>query len=399
MKALLIALAVLALMGVGLVFLKMPPPTIIVAPETVFHAGSLNITNTMFTSWFVVVLLVVGGVIAGRGVKLVPSGFSAYIEAAVMAFYGLVEQVAGPVNARRFFPLVGTIFFFVLASNYVGLLPMNNVIGVPEPNHGKVQAIMHQTTIAGVDLAYMPLKTSSIDTSIGEAPLLPEGAETEGHGSESSTEGAGGHGAVITPAAEPLVSSMPGGTAASMAPGAEGAGEGEAHIERTTDGSFSGILAPYFRSVNTDLNAPLAIAIFSFIFVEFWGLQSLGIGYLKKFFAFGALFKKGPMGIIDIFVGILEFVSELSRMVSFTFRLFGNVFAGEVLLLMMTFLVPFVLVDVFYGLELFVGLIQAFVFAMLTTVFAVTAVSHHGDDDHAEEHGEDGAHGAQAPAH
>ena len=138
----------------------------------------------------------------------------------------------------------------------------------------------------------------------------------------------------------------------------------------------------------TDVNAPLAIAIFSFIFVEFWGLQTLGVSYLTKFFSFGKLLKGDILGgLIDVFVGLLEFVSELSRMVSFTFRLFGNVFAGEVLLLMMTFLVPFVLVDVFYALELFVGLIQAFVFAMLTLVFAVTAVSHHGDD-----HADEGAH-------
>ena len=94
------------------------------------------------------------------------------------------------------------------------------------------------------------------------------------------------------------------------------------------------------------------------------------------------------MGLIDVFVGLLELVSELSRMVSFTFRLFGNVFAGEVLLAMMSFLVPFVLVDIFFGLELFVGLVQAFVFAMLTLVFAQTAVSHHGGDDHGEAHGE-----------
>ena len=138
--------------------------------------------------------------------------------------------------------------------------------------------------------------------------------------------------------------------------------------------------------MNTDINAPLAIAIFSFIFVEFWGLSALGPGYLKKFFAVDA-FKKGPLGVIDIFVGLLEFVSELSRMVSFTFRLFGNIFAGEVLLTMMMFLVPFVLVDVFFGLELFVGLIQAFVFAMLTLVFAQTAVAHHGGGEH-EGHGE-----------
>src|SRR5690606_4965819 len=129
-----------------------------------------------------------------------------------------------------------------------------------------------------------------------------------------------------------------------------------------------------------------------------WGLQSLGPGYLKKFFAFSAL-KKGPLGLIDIFVGLLELVSEFSRIVSFTFRLFGNIFAGEVLLLMMTFLVPFVLVDAFYGLELFVGLIQAFVFAMLTTVFAVTAVSHHGDEGHEEGHGAHGEQGEHAPAH
>jgi F-type H+-transporting ATPase subunit a len=88
---------------------------------------------------------------------------------------------------------------------------------------------------------------------------------------------------------------------------------------------------------------------------------------------------------VDAFVGLLEFASELIRMVSFTFRLFGNVFAGEVLLLMMSFLVPFVLVVVFYGLELFVGLIQAFVFAMLTLVFAQMAVTSH--DDHDEEAG------------
>jgi F-type H+-transporting ATPase subunit a len=125
--------------------------------------------------------------------------------------------------------------------------------------------------------------------------------------------------------------------------------------------------------------------------VEFWGLQSLGLGYLKKFFAFGAILKKGPLGIIDIFVGLLELVSELSRMISFTFRLFGNIFAGSVLMLMMTFLTPFVLILPFYGLELFVGAIQAFVFAVLTLVFAMSAVSHHGDDEHhVEEHG--GAH-------
>lgn len=397
MKALLIAAGVIVLMGLGFVFLKLPPPVIIVAPETVFHAPGLDVTNTMFTSWIVVAILIAIGVYAGRKASVVPTGFYGYVEGAVMALYGIVEQVAGPENGRRFFPLVGTIFFYILVSNYFGLLPMNAVIGVPEPNHGDTQVVFHQTTVAGIDLAYFPLKSESIDVGAGEHPLLPEGVELD-HGAEAEHEGEGaaegtpaGHGATLTAHSEPMVSANPVGTDLATVAGAEGA-----EVERTTDGRFSGILAPYFRSVMTDITAPLAIAIFSFIFVEFWGLQSLGIGYLGKFFAFSAI-KKGPLGIIDIFVGILEFVSELSRTVSFTFRLFGNVFAGEVLLLMMTFLVPFVLVDAFYGLELFVGLIQAFVFAILTTVFAVTAVSHHGGEH--DEHGGDPSQAGHVPAH
>ena len=388
MKLMAIALAVIALMVVGFLFLKLPPPVIVVAPETVFHLGPLDITNTMFTSWWVVVLMAIIAVVVGRKACVIPSGFYGYVEAAVMAFYDIVEQVAGPENGRRFFPLVGTIFFFVLFSNYFGLLPMNNVIGLPEPAHGESQAVFEQTTIAGVDLAYMPLQVETVDIGAGEVPLLPEGVELEhaeeshdeagegegaGEGEEGTTTGEG-HGATLTTSHD-LVSAVPGQTHDAAAPAVE-------EVEHTTDGRFSGILAPYFRSVMTDITAPLAIAIFSFIFVEFWGLQSLGAGYLTKFFAFGAFLRKNPlMALIDVFVGLLEFVSELSRMVSFTFRLFGNIFAGEVLLLMMSFLVPFLLVDVFYGLELFVGLIQAFVFAMLTTVFAVTAVTLHGDHD------------------
>jgi F-type H+-transporting ATPase subunit a len=89
---------------------------------------------------------------------------------------------------------------------------------------------------------------------------------------------------------------------------------------------------------------------------------------------------------INFGVGILEFIAEIARIISFTFRLFGNMLAGEILLLVMTFLVPFVLAVPFYGLEVFVGLIQAFVFAMLTLVFGVLAASSH------EGHDEPGGH-------
>ena len=383
MKLLLIAVAAIALMVSGFLFVGGVSPAIVVAPEHVFDIGPIAVTNTMFTSWLVVLVLILIGVVTKSGLKLVPSGFAGAVEAAVEAFLGIVISVAGEKNGRRFFPLVATIFFFVLASNYFGLLPLNWV-GKPEPGHGATQVVFQQAS----GIAYIPLKPQSVYTNKGEAPILPAGFDAHGGGHATPADSKApaappAHKGAVIGVTEPVVSSNPAGVMAAPV----------AAADVPAAGAFSGALSPYIRSVNTDINAPLAIAIFSFIFVEFWGLQSLGPGYLKKFFAVSAL-KKGPMGIIDIFVGILEFVSELSRMVSFTFRLFGNVFAGEVLLMMMTFLVPFLLVDVFYGLELFVGLIQAFVFAILTLVFAVTAVSHHGDGDehHAEQTEHHGAH-------
>lgn len=391
----LIAIGALVLIGVGVVFVGGASPAIIVAPETVFHWGPIDVTNTMFTSWFVVAFLVILALSVGPRLSVVPSGFSGAVEAAVEVFYNLVVQVAGEENGRRFFPLVATIFFFILTSNYAGLLPINNVIGLTEPNFGDKQAVMGHTTVAGIDLAYIPFTPDQVDVGGGDTPFVTydDGTTFEfGHGDDSHAEDDGhaeddaehdDESRSLGSAA--IVSSQPPAPTAPVAVAAEGGGI------KAPDGAaveqFSGLIAPYFRSVMTDVNAPLAIAIFSFIFVEFWGLQTLGISYLGKFFSFGKLLKGDILGgVIDVFVGLLEFVSELSRMVSFTFRLFGNIFAGEVLLLMMTFLVPFVLVDVFYGLELFVGLIQAFVFAILTLVFAVTAVSHHGDD-HADEEG------------
>ncbi len=146
-----------------------------------------------------------------------------------------------------------------------------------------------------------------------------------------------------------------------------------------------------FRSANTDANLPLAVALVSFVAVEFWGFSALGFrGYMGKFIKFGALIngvKHGPMGIligfIDFIVGIIEFVLEFVRIVSFTFRLFGNMTAGEVLLMVMFFMVPMWVPIMFYGLEFLVGFIQAIVFAGLTLGFAMIAVAPH---EHEEEH-------------
>ncbi|MFA5309745.1 MAG: FoF1 ATP synthase subunit a [Dehalococcoidales bacterium] len=151
------------------------------------------------------------------------------------------------------------------------------------------------------------------------------------------------------------------------------------------------------RGSNTDLNTPLAIALVSFVFVEYYGLRSLGIKYLRKFFNLGGFFRsigqvfRGKVkqgltglfsGVIDIFVGVLEALSELIRIVSFTFRLFGNMTAGEVLIMVAAFLLPMAVGWVVYGLELLVGFIQALVFSGLTLAFVSMAVSSHEEEAH-----------------
>jgi len=141
-------------------------------------------------------------------------------------------------------------------------------------------------------------------------------------------------------------------------------------------------LIPLFRVPTTDLNLPLALALISVFMTQVYGVRALGVkGYLARFFPIGSIKKKRWMGLIDIFVGILELISEVAKIISFTFRLFGNLFAGGVLLFVMAFLIPLVFVGgvVFYGLELFVGLIQAFIFMMLTFAFTASATMEHGE--------------------
>ena len=141
-------------------------------------------------------------------------------------------------------------------------------------------------------------------------------------------------------------------------------------------GQQAGLLVPFLRSANTDVNTTLAIALVTMVMVHFWGFTTLGFfGHLGKFLNF----KAGPIGL---FVGILEAISEVARVISFTFRLFGNIFAGEVLLVSMAFLLPLVGIIPFLGLELFVGVIQAFIFSMLTLVFASMATVSHGAEEH-----------------
>ena len=153
------------------------------------------------------------------------------------------------------------------------------------------------------------------------------------------------------------------------------------------------VTAHLLRSAGTDINMPLALALISAVFVEMWGFRAHGIGYLREFIRFGGIFQGikrlnfGMIfsGFIEAFLGVLEALSHGIRLISFTFRLFGNMLAGEIVLLMVTFLLTFVASIAFYGLEILVGGVQALIFVGLTLVFAVMAVAPH-EGAHEEEH-------------
>jgi F-type H+-transporting ATPase subunit a len=145
-------------------------------------------------------------------------------------------------------------------------------------------------------------------------------------------------------------------------------------------------VVPFFHVPSTDLNFTIALALVAMLAVEYFGFRALGFSYLTKFFNFGGMINKPVFGVIDMGVGLLELVSEFSKIISFAFRLFGNLFAGGLLLSVLGALTVAVIPSFLVVLELFVGAVQAYVFSMLALVFMSQAVVGHGGDhdEHAE---------------
>ena len=254
------------------------------AAEKVFTLFGVSITNSIFTGWLVTLVIIFFAVLIRRSLSKVPGNGQSIIELVYDYFYTNAVEIIGREDiANAVFPLIMTLFFFILVSNWMGLFPGFSTIGI---HH-----------------------------------LLPDGSTG---------------------------------------------------------------LIPLFRPPTSDLNGTIALGLCSVVYIQYIGIKYSGLKtYVGKFFNF-----KGP---IEFFVGLVEILSELTRILSFAFRLFGNVFAGEVLLGVMYFLmislVPYVglLPLPFYVVELFVGLIQAFIFCFLTLVFIALAVAPHDDShSHAE---------------
>lgn len=412
-RTLAIALGAILLLGVGFLFFRSPKPIIEIKAETLADIGPspssiplrwllpFPLVNTYVTSLTVVVLLIVIAVLIRRRMSLVPGRLQNAVEGlpyvGMEAFYDIAVNTAGEKNGRRFFPAIFTIFVFIWVANWMALLPFFNTIGSVEKvdahEFHKEAAAFSKT--AGIRLITPNQKELTFEVNESScAPIDKEisdatAAKRSTSGLEKEKEDCIVHARqraidvqlpkaagiqVDTSACNAMAAGTPKDACVEDAKLAR-ADEARAKLEK--DGTEIGILKPYFRSMNTDINSPLSMAIMAIIFVEFWGITALG------FFKYGSKFINFSSPINTI-VGLLELIAEAARLISFTFRLFGNMLAGEILLLVMTFIVPFVFTVLFYGLEVFVGLIQAFVFAMLTLVFGVLAVSVH------EEHGEQG---------
>lgn len=149
--------------------------------------------------------------------------------------------------------------------------------------------------------------------------------------------------------------------------------------EKVSEGGY--IVKPFLRGVSTDINFTLALALIAVVMTQVIGFQANGVHYLEKFFNFKSVFKKPVFGLIDVFVGLLELISEFSKVLSFTFRLFGNMFAGMVLMALVSAMLPVFMPAGIMLFEMFIGVIQAYVFGMLTMVFMSQATQGHGAEE------------------
>lgn len=451
-------IVVVLLLLVGKALFNAPLPNISLGGEKVIAdiykiealgpIGTFSITNTLLAAWVTVLLLVIISFVATRNLKLIPTGIQAVVEWTIEGLLKLVEEITGSkAKARKIFPLIATIFLFVLISNWTGLLPFYNGFGKTisaehlilhtaedtikqnlvdmddESAHHLADEFYHSqltdeviaevrehdhlhfpeegdkvTTAAALNdkiMAKLKAKKLFIMDKTGGVTFLNIGFKAEslggiGFGTDKKEVSARDYFVtVVQEKYDPTIVDEAHDVEEQKAE------LGLADVHEDDSGTkVAAEFIPYLRSANSDLMMTLAIAFVAMFMVEFWGVTSNGFTkYAGRFINFSD-FKKGPlMGGIGLIVGILEGISEFARLISFTFRLFGNILAGEILVFVFLFLLPFMIVIVPLGLEVFVGFIQAIVFSGLILVFATGAMESH------EAHGEgpEGHHGA--PAH
>lgn len=386
MKGIVIFLVILAVSIIfcGVVpFMLMPDagiamalPVIAVPGEVLWEdflgVSGLTITNTLVGTLLADVLVLLFAFSATRNLKTVPGRLQGLFEVLTDALYGVAKSSAG-ANARKVFSLMATIVLFVLFANWLKLLPGVDSIGLMHCAHGGVNGYPRNGILLEVNKA--------LDSGTRATEADYEACYAKEHGKAHAEDAAHTEGEAATHAegeAAPAEGEAVAAAAETAAP-AEGA---TAEAPAVRDDIYA--VTPFVRAAATDLNMTLALAVLAVVAVQVLGVRAQGVRYFAKFINTPALENAGkrPMGLMDFAVGFLEIISEFSRIISFGFRLFGNIFAGQVLLFVIPFLAGALVPLAVYGFELFVGAIQAFVFGMLTLVFAAMAMAGHDHDEH-----------------
>ncbi|MBP6015841.1 MAG: F0F1 ATP synthase subunit A [Candidatus Promineofilum sp.] len=348
-------------------FIQLPgepyPGTEGLMPAFLFNnAGLINTFVATLLAWLVVLLLAFGLRARSRTADEVPTGFYNVFEMILEGAYNFAQNIAGP-RVREFFPYFMSFILIILVSNWMGLIPGYDSIGIWEnkPHFAALKA--EEAFIANAKTA---------GTEINEAEL--EAVKHEAELAEDEANIWGLRDGLFLIRADNAIEGAP--------------------IENDSHGYVVGrnpeaadwTIVPFLRPASTDLNFTLAFALVAMVMVQYYGFKHLGFSYLNKFFPFLEKnwvdkVKGDPIKAIDPAVGILELVSEISKIISFSFRLLGNMFAGMVLLFVMGYILS-VANLAFFGLELFVGVIQALVFALLTLIFMNSATEQHGGEEH-----------------
>lgn len=304
------------------------------APDILFHIGSFPVTNTVLNTLLVDAVLLGGAFYLKDRMKKIPGMFQNIVESVIDTFYKLTESVAGIKNTPKIFPWFMTFFLFILIANWSGLLPGVGTIGLKPAKHKAVSETSSESPVA---------TTGEAVTTVDE------------HGEPVTTDHTN---------AEPLTT-------------AEKNAAEVAHAEEAKEETHT--LIPLMRNATSELNVTLALAIISLVATHVLSIRTVGfMDYISRFIS---------LNPILLFVGVLELISEFTKIVSLSFRLFGNIFAGEVVLHTISSLFAFGFPVPFMLLEVIVGLVQALVFAMLTMVFmSVLMTPHHAEEHEKAEH-------------
>lgn len=298
---------------------------------TSIFGKNLGFTNTAVGAILAALIVILIALITrapSRKADEVPTGFYNFIEMLIEGAYGYVANMTGKW-AKTFFPFFMTFILWIVIANWLELVPGVDAIGKWE--------------------------------TMGE--LAEHRAEAAGIHDEEELH----H--IYDEAMEANSGSCQNGVLLMT--------EGCAEEEKDWT------IVPYVRAAATDLNFTLALAIISVVMTQYYGMKAQGLRYWSKFFVWKSdEIAKNPLAIMDTGVGLLEFISEVFKIVSFAFRLLGNIFAGQILLFVIGSLLPIGNL-LFWHLEFGVGMLQGVVFALLTLTFMKGATeSHHGDDHH-----------------